>query len=123
MNIFIATSKKFYPEAQLLVERIKRSNWKIYHPYFGLNLEEVENNPETKALLTLKHFPEIDDCDILYALLPEGYIGFSVTIEITYAYAKGKRIFASEKPTELAVRSMIEKVMDQEQFVKYLQAM
>ncbi len=46
--------------------------------------------------LTLEHFATVDETPILYVLCPEGYVGRSVTLEIDYAYAKGKHIFFSE---------------------------
>jgi hypothetical protein len=62
---------------------------------------------------------EIDKLTVepsFYALLPDGYIGCSVTIELTYAYAKGKRIVASEAPAEFAVRPMISTICSPEEF-------
>jgi hypothetical protein len=67
----------------------------------------------------LQHFPEIDESRIIYALFPGGYIGCSVTIELTYAYAyaKGKKIVVSKAPNEFAVRSMISEVCSPEKFL------
>lgn len=47
---------------------------------------------------------------VLYALTPGGYAGCSVTIEVTYAYARGKRIITSEAPAEFALRAMVSEV-------------
>ena len=66
--------------------------------------------------MTVQHFPEIEDSEIFYAILPDGYIGCSVTIELTYAYAKKKIIVASEAPAEFAVRPMISEICSQEDF-------
>ena len=122
MKIFIATSKKFYPEIKILIERIRKPELTIFHPYFNFDLDQAEQNPELKKHLTLQHFPEIDACDLLYAFLPHGYIGTSVTIELTYAYAKGKRILVSEPPQEFAVRAMVNEVCSVEDFVKRMQS-
>jgi len=121
MKIFIATSKKFYPEVKILIERIRKPDLTIFHPYFGFDVAQAERHPELKERLTLQHFPEIDACDLLFAFLPHGYIGASVTIELTYAYAKGKRILVSEKPQEFAVRAMVDEVCSVEDFVRYMQ--
>jgi len=67
--------------------------------------------------VTLQHFPEIDDSDVFYAFLPGGYIGCSVTIELTYAYAKGKKIVVSEEPREFAVLPMISDVCSPQRFI------
>jgi len=74
-------------------------------------------DPDYKSRVTLQHFPEIDDCDVFYALLPGGYIGCSVTIELAYAYAKGKEIVVSEAPTEFAVRALVSEISNPDQFL------
>lgn len=121
MKIFLATSKKFYPEIKSLIERIRKPDLTIFHPYFGFDLEQAEQNTALKERLTLQHFPEIDACDLLFALLPHGYIGASVIIELTYAYAKGKHILVSEPPQEFAVRAMVDEVCSVEDFVRRMQ--
>jgi hypothetical protein len=116
MIVFVATSKRFYAEAIKLVDRLSEAGAKVYHPYFHLNPDEIDSDPGLKSKVTVQHFPEIDETEIFYALLPNGYIGCSVTIELTYAYAKGKKIIASEAPTEFAVRPMISEICSPEDF-------
>ncbi len=43
-----------------------------------------------------------------------------MTIEIAYAYAKGKEIISSEKIKEPAVRALVSKVMVKEEMIKHL---
>ena len=117
MTIFVATSKRFYGEAEQLVERIKACGLMVHHPYFNLDPAEVDADPDFKSRVTLQHFPEIDDADLFYALLPDGYIGCSVTIELAYAYAKGKEIVVSEAPSEFAVRALISEISSPDQFI------
>lgn len=100
-----------------VVKRLKDHGVEVHHPYFHLQPHAVDADPTLKSQVTLQHFPEIDDSDIFYALLPGGYIGCSVTIELTYAYAKRKNIVVSEQPNEYAVRAMISEVCSPEQFV------
>jgi len=107
MAVFVATSKRFYPEARQLVSELRAAGVRVHHPYFDLDQHAVDSDPEFKQEITLRHFPEIDVSDVLYALTPNGYAGCSVTIELTYAYARGKRIIASEVPTEHALRAMV----------------
>jgi hypothetical protein len=115
--IFIASSKQFYPQAESIVARLKANALRVFHPYFHLDHDALERDPAAKSSVTLQHFPEIDECDVLYALLPTGYVGCSVTIELSYAYAKGKRIVVSELPSEFAVRAMIAEVCSPDEFV------
>ena len=117
MTVFVATSKRFYETAEDIVRLLKDCGVTVHHPYFHLDPKAVDTDPEIKSQVTLQHFPEIDDSDVLYALLPGGYIGCSVTIELTYAYAKGKKIIASEKPHEFAVLPMISEICSPERFI------
>ena len=116
MTVFVATSKRYYDEAKQLVDRLKEAGVKVHHPYFHLNPQAVDADPGLKSKVTVQHFPEIEACEIFYALLPDGYIGCSVTIELTYAYAKEKKIVASEPPGEFAVRPMISEICRPEEF-------
>ena len=110
MVVFIATSKQFYPDAKRLVSNLRAAGVRVHHPYFDLDSDAVDSDPELKQQATLRHFPEINACDVLYALTPDGYAGSSVTIELTYAYARGKRIIASESPAEFAFRAMVAEI-------------
>lgn len=112
LRIFIATSKRFYPEAKHLVARLKASGHVVYHPYFELDSNEVEASAESKREVTLRHFPEIDESEMVYGLTPKGYVGCSVTIEMTYAFAKGKRVLVSEWPSEFALHALVSEVCE-----------
>jgi hypothetical protein len=57
MIIFVATSKRFYGEAIKLVNHLKNTGVKVHHPYFDLNPEEVDADPELKSKVTIQHFP------------------------------------------------------------------
>ena len=104
-----------------LVNRLKDCDLIVHHPYFHLDSNTVDADPELKSQVTLQHFPEIDESEIIYALLPGGYIGCSVTMELAYAYAKGKRIVVSETPSEFAVRPMVSEICSPEQFLARLE--
>lgn len=116
-TVFIASSKQFYPLAESVVARLKARGARVFHPYFHLDHDALERDAHAKSAVTLRHFPEIDECDVLYALLPGGYIGCSVTIELSYAYARGKRVVASEPPDEFAVRAMVAELCPPDEFV------
>jgi len=117
LTVFVATSKRFYKEAMHIVKRLKGCGVGVHHPYFHLDSNTVDADPELKSRVTLEHFPEIDESEIIYALLPGGYIGSSVTIELAYGYAKGKTIVVSERPSEFAVRPLVSEICSPERFL------
>lgn len=120
--VFVATSKRFYKEAERVVGRLRDCGLTVFHPYFHLDPVAIDSDPNRKAEVTLRHFQELDESDVLFAMLPGGYIGCSVTIEITYAYSRGKKIVASEVPSEYAVRPMITMIRSAEDFIAQFQA-
>jgi len=117
MTVFVATSKRFYQEAERIVGQFQDLGLTVFHPYFHLNPRDIDADPAKKSEVTLRHFQEIDRSDVLFALLSGGYIGHSVTIEITYAYARGKQIVASEAPNEYAVRPMVPIICSADEFL------
>lgn len=120
LTVFIATSRRFYPEAEALCEVLRGCGVRVFHPYFDRDHRAIEADPSLKAHVTLEHFPELDGSDVVYALLPGGYTGTSVTMELAYAFAKGKRVVTSEPSAEFAVRAVVDAVIAPEDFPRTL---
>ncbi len=120
-TIFIACSRRFYPQVKAIKEKLDHLGVKGFYPYFDFHSEDSETNEELKKKLTMGHFPELDQIDTLYVYAENGYVGYSSTIEIAYSYAKGKEIISSEPITELAVRALVSKVMTPDEFIVYAQ--
>ena len=118
-KVFVAASSKFYEEVKQIKLRLDELGVKGFYPYFDFTGDSVEENEELKKDLTRKHFPEIDQVDVLYIFAKEGYAGISVAIEASYAYAKGKEIISSELISELALRAIVSRVVPKEEFIKY----
>lgn len=119
-SVFVASSRKFYDIVKDIKSRLDKLGIKGHYPYFELGDGSIENDEQKKKQVTLKHFPEIDEIDIFYIVAKEGYVGCSVMIEMTYAYAKGKEIISSEPIGELAARALVTKVMEPEEFIDYV---
>ena len=92
----------------------------MYHPFFDRDQAAIDADPELKQAVTREHFPEIDACDVLYALAPGGYVGASVVIEMAYAFARGKRVVTSEAVGEYAVRALVSAVAAPPDFLRAL---
>jgi hypothetical protein len=118
-TVFVASSRKYYDMIKEIKRKLDKRGVKGFYLYFDFHDEAVESNEEQKRKLTLGHFPELAQIDVIYVYAKDGYVGYSVTIEITYAYAKGKEVISSEPISEFAVRTMVSKVMTPEEFVEY----
>ena len=119
-SVFVASSRKFYDVVKEIKFRLDEFGVKGNYPYFELGDGSIENNEVMKKQVTLKHFPEIDEIDVFYIVVKDGYVGYSGVIEMTYAYAKGKEIISSETINELAPRALVDKVMTPEEFIDYV---
>jgi len=66
---------------------------------------------------TVRCFRNIDRSDVIYVINKEGYIGKSTVLDIGYAFAKKKLIYALETTDDLAVQSLI-KVISSDRLVE-----
>jgi len=55
----------------------------------------------------IRCFRKIDECNIIYVVNKGGYIGKSTLLDIGYAYARKKPIYALETVDDLAVQSLL----------------
>jgi hypothetical protein len=62
----------------------------------------------------------IDQADVIYIVNPEGYIGKSVSVDIGYAYAKNKLIYAMHAVDDPPIMSLIDGVMSQKALIDFL---
>ena len=106
--------------AAALCRELRATGHPVYHPFLDRDQAAIDADPEMKQAVTREHFPEIDACDVLYALAPGGYVGASVVIEMAYAFARGKRVVTSEAVGEYAVRALVSAVAAPPDFLRAL---
>jgi nucleoside 2-deoxyribosyltransferase len=63
---------------------------------------------------------KIDDADVVYIVNPKGYIGKSVSIDIGYAYAKNKSIYAMHQVNDPPVMDLVNAVLSPKAFIEFL---
>ena len=63
---------------------------------------------------------KIDDADVVYVVNPEGYIGKSVSVDIGYAYAKNKSIYALHLVNDPPVMDLIDNILSPEALINFL---
>jgi len=63
---------------------------------------------------------KIDKADIVYIVNPDGYIGRSVSVDIGYAFAKGKDIYAMYRIDDPPVMNLVKGVLSIQELVNLL---
>ncbi len=64
----------------------------------------------------------IDDSDVIYIVNPDGYVGKSVSVDIGYAYAKNKRIYAMRPIDDPPVENLVSGIMTPDALIDLLKA-
>jgi len=72
--------------------------------------KETETTIETRARLMESYFQNIDAADVVVVLNEkngEEHYGTGTTIELGYAFAKGKKIYFTRQPTDSNILSLL----------------
>lgn len=116
MTVTICSSSKFYDKAERLARTLAGQGVTVFTPNFRFNEEHVEVSRMEKFALTTDFLAKIRESTHVYVVAERGYTGTSVCIEVGYAYALGKKIVASETPTEPAVEALVAEVVSLDAF-------
>ncbi|MCB9987907.1 MAG: hypothetical protein H6868_01080 [Rhodospirillales bacterium] len=110
--IALASSTKFYDETKEYVRQLQDAGFTVHHPAFEFDdAHDQTITQKEKESLTFRFLDLLDETNILYVVAKDGYVGYSVTIEIAYAYAKGLSIYSSESIREMAVNALVAKAL------------
>ena len=116
-SVVICGSKKFRPEIIKFAKELELAGVVVYAPFLHEGKDEWDTlSQEYKKYvalgLTHDHFYKISRADVVFIYNKGGYSGNSVTLEIGYAVALGKPIYAlSEKDDELCRRILVKEVI------------
>lgn len=119
MKIFVAGSRRFVKEFEKAMKTFKESEIEAVNA--GKKIGSGDTLETVKAD-NKRMFEKIDKSDIVFVIAKDGYVGYSVSMELGYAYAKGKEIISSEEINELSIKSLVSKIMSLEQFIAYLKS-
>lgn len=107
-SIVLCSSRKFRYEAFSFVDELEKLGVTVFRPPLKTwtdeewqKLSEKEKQEEITKL-TLGHFEKIDKADAVFLYNKDGYSGVSVSLELGYAFAKNKKIYALEPDEECA---------------------
>ncbi len=98
-SVVICGSRRFKPEIREFAKELKNLGVVVYEPYLHSGQEEWVglSNDYKKFValgLTHAHFYKIQMADIVFVFNKDGYAGVSTTLEVGYAVALGKPIYA-----------------------------
>ncbi len=127
-SVTICASNKFAKEVDAFAQKLRKKGVIVLTPHFYSamygDFETVKaHHKKFIALgLTLDHFHKICKADVVFIYNKNGYSGNSVTLEIGYATALGKPLYAfSAKDSEVCRDILFEGYADTpEELLKFL---
>lgn len=125
-SVVICGSRRFKTEIREFAKKLKEMGVIVYEPYLHSGQEEWQNLSEDYkrfiALgLTHDHFYKIQMADAVFIYNKDGYAGNSTTLEIGYAVAMSKPIYALAGDDELCRHVLFREIISSpEEFVKRL---
>lgn len=112
-SVTICGSKRFKKGERKFSSVLKKAGVVVYEPYYHSGQKEWDHlSDDYKKFvalgLTHDHFYKIKMGDVIFIYNEKGYSGNSTTLEIGYAMALGKSIYAlSDKDEELCRKVLI----------------
>ena len=112
-SVVICGSARFASEIREFSEKLKAAGVIVYEPYLyrasGGVWENIPDHdkPLVATGLTHVHFYKIRMADVVYIFNKDGYSGVSTTLEIGYATALNKPIYAFSEADEEICRKII----------------
>ncbi len=106
-SVVICGSGRFKDEARKFEAGLVKAGVTVFSPYFHRGGDEWNKlSPQYKKFIALglthDHFYKIKMADVVFIYNKDGYMGNSSTLELGYAMALGKPIYAfSDKDEEL----------------------
>lgn len=106
-SVVLCGSRRFKPEIIEFGKKLKELGVTVFEPHLLCGQDEWNNlSQEYKDFiilgLTHDHFHKIRMANIVFVFNKDGYVGNSTTLEIGYAVALGKPVFALSPDEELS---------------------
>lgn len=116
-SVAICGSKKFEPEIRKFAGELKKKGIVVYEPYLhegGGKWDKLSQEYKNFVALGLTHdhLYKIRMADVVFVYNKDGYAGYSTTLEIGFAVALGKPIYAlSDIDEDICRRVLFRKVI------------
>lgn len=126
-SVVLCGSRRFKTEIRKFAKELKENGVVVFEPNLHQGHEEWANLSDDYkkyvALgLTHDHFAKIRMADVVYVYNKDGYSGVSTTLEIGYAAALDKPIYAlSDKDDEICRNALFREIIESPlEFIKRL---
>ena len=111
-TVVICGSRRYKKEIRKFGAELKELGVVVFEPYLHSGYDEWEKlSDEYKNYillgLTLDHFYKIEIADVVFVYNKDGYAGVSTSLEMGYAVAKSKPIYALEKDETEGCRNVL----------------
>jgi len=117
-TVVVCASKKYKKEVRQFCNKLEKLGVVVFEPNIGEPIPEdsfFHSKHVTRTIfkgLTLEHFDWIKKADVCFIYNKDNYVGASVTLELGYACALGKPIYAlNEKTGDPCRDSLIDKII------------
>jgi hypothetical protein len=117
-SVVVCGSKRYKAEIATFCAELEKLGVLVFEPSFEETLPEdmfIHSDYVTSKVfkgLTLEHFDWIRKAEVCYLFNKGDYVGISVTMEMAYASALGKPVFAlSNKTGDPCRDAMIDKIV------------
>lgn len=116
-SVVLCGSRRFKEEMFAFANELKKLNITVYEPYLHSGQDDWASlSPDYQKFIALglthDHFYKIQMADVVFVFNKDGYAGNSTTLELGYAVAMGKPIYAlSEDNTELCRHVLFRKII------------
>ena len=115
-SVVICGSRRFEKDIRKFAAVLRKKGVMVYEPFLNKNTKISELTPDLKKFaflgLTLHHFDFIRKADTVFIFNKAGYMGVSTTLELGFAEALGKPIFAlSGNDTESARQVLLGEIV------------
>jgi nucleoside 2-deoxyribosyltransferase len=107
-KLYVCGSFKFLREIEELERKLQRES--IEHA-----ISKREDSRGIQGCLE-----KINRADVVYVVNPGGYVGRSVSVDIGYAYARGKPVYAMHAIDDPPVMNILSGVLSQKELVELL---
>ena len=111
-SVVMCGSRRFKPEMREFAEKLRKLGVIVYEPYLHSGQDEwAQLSDDYKKFvilgLTHDHFYKIKMADVVFLFNKDGYSGNSTTLEIGYAVAEDKPIYALSGDDEEICRQVL----------------